>query len=206
LGEPDAGEASATSSSIDDGWLVKPASIDGVGVLTGYWFAPIEETTWRLAMGLLSGIAGTTIWHFLLVPAARYIWVVPEEEHLAQATRIYELERELGRVTAGAGAVVSRLTTHHQNGVQIRDRIRRHAKKPWDKSLKVAAKSWARDVTGCLQSHAPDLLVRFQLDTPKTLQGPQPYASHDVSNWGNYMDRKLDNLQEIIERLSQCGA
>jgi hypothetical protein len=150
------------------------------------------------------------VYHFVLRPLGRFIWVVPVEEHVAQAIKIHELETEIeadkGRKRDFTLATIKRLNEVQKEGRELRDKIRRSANKEWDKTLKSDAKKWQERVSGVLSARAPHFVGRFLSESAMAPQ-PSPFQlimpGADAARWGDVMDRRLDSLQEIIERLAE---
>jgi hypothetical protein len=81
--------------------------------------------------GIVCAVIGIVIYHYICRPIGRFIWVVPVEEHVAQAMRIHELETEIEadreRKRDFALATVKSLNELQQEGREIRDKLRRAA-------------------------------------------------------------------------------
>jgi hypothetical protein len=170
----------------------------------GYIVAgPAKQPVLSVVSTVGAALSGIVVWHFLLHRLYRYVSVVPVEEHVAQAIRIYELETEAREAhsarVAAATATVATLTTFHKEGVGIRDRIRRIGWR-WDNELENQAKGWEARVRLALQKTAPHLVPRFDSDTgrtrhPKTLEN----LGDRALIWADLMDCRLGNLQTVIE-------
>lgn len=64
-----------------------------IGVIVGaigVAASPSTETWTKVLTGGMSGLLGVGIWHLILTPVWRYVFVVPVEEHVAQAEQIYD--------------------------------------------------------------------------------------------------------------------
>lgn len=72
-------------------WTGEAVIAVAAGVI-GYLASPAQTKVWDAAVGVLCGVVAIILYHFALRPIARYIWIVPVEEHVAQAERIHELE------------------------------------------------------------------------------------------------------------------
>jgi hypothetical protein len=186
-------------------WL--PKGIFAVlAALIGWSFVPSDQTWFQLLGGAASGIIALLLWHYLLVPIYRFVITIPEEEHADQQARIRELEAELHLLRSSLGRkqdLVKALGAFHQAGQVLKGRIRGLGKKPWDKSLKPAAREWEGQVKVWLDRHLPQFVGRFTNDIPRAPQQFQPGATTRAANWGNFMDRRLDNLQSIIEEIDK---
>lgn len=160
---------------------------------------PFDSTPLQALAGVVCGLLALAIWEYVLVPMHRFVFVVPVDEHVALHRRIRELEQQIN--SRGSG-LLDDLTQLHREGEAIRNRIRKDARKPWDGSQKVAASAWESSVNRVLDRHAPQLRGRFTNDIPRSPQQYQPKATPQASNWANFMDRRLDNLQTIIEEIA----
>lgn len=75
------------------GDLVSGAATGLVGFLSALSQQPIVI----VLAGLLSGLAGALLFHFVVTPLVKFIWSVPLEEHVAQAEELHQLREQIGK-------------------------------------------------------------------------------------------------------------
>jgi hypothetical protein len=97
---------------------------------------------------------------------------------------------------------ISRLSGQSECGRFIRDEIRASGT-IWLPRFEKAARDWETNTHAILKEEVPGEAEQFMVDYVPGGQQYQPDAHPEVANWGNFMDRRLAALAEIIRKLSQ---
>jgi hypothetical protein len=103
------------------------------------------------------------------------------------------------KTLAPSPVIARKLMDFRKEGEGIKSRIRAIGSGAWKPELKNEARAWENKVSELIESEVPQFLGRFKNDI--AIQQWQPGANARVANWGNFMDRRLVNLQSIIEML-----
>jgi hypothetical protein len=85
----------------------------------------------------------------------------------------------------------------------LRTTVRTTAGPLWDDATECRRQCVAleQEVLGYLTVNAPEHVARFNSDLSKTPERYQPNAPHHVSDFGNFLERRLQALDDIIEKL-----
>jgi hypothetical protein len=178
------------------GWIGDIGSGLVAGIV-GLSVSSSDETLGKVLIGAASGLVGGAIWHYGVMRAIRFVWTVPEEEHVSQQLKIHELEEQIRESAVNKSLasqkILDHLATLHVEGVEIKARILEQ-RKTWDEALGPVAKDWNAKVRDSLTQNAGHLAGRFVVDD----------ADHTLDarrRWSQYMTLRLKGLQSVIDSI-----
>lgn len=187
-----------------------------IGVLSaifGVLASPASETWTKVFIGGVTGLLAVAIWHLILTPIWRFVFVVPVEEHVAQAEQIYErnstiqqIEKQLRIAEANVvtardrQGVLDRLNQFSRDGAAYLQFAQRGEPLPVFTGY---IQKWEREASGFLREQiGADAWQRFaNANNPVVGNSVTIRTPTDHAGWAQRVRGQLECLDALSRRL-----